>query len=45
MLIHAMSDIHGFYDAFRTALKKIDLSGDNKIIFLGSSMMERIIII
>lgn len=35
MLIHAMSDIHGFYDAFRTALKKVDLSGDNKIIFLG----------
>lgn len=35
MLIHSMSDIHGFLEVFQTALKKVDLSGDNKIVFLG----------
>ncbi|MBQ2882956.1 MAG: metallophosphoesterase [Alphaproteobacteria bacterium] len=35
MLIYSMSDIHGFLEAFQSALKKVDLSGENKIVFLG----------
>ena len=33
-----MSDIHGFSDAFVTALDKVDLSGQNKLILLGDYM-------
>ncbi len=35
MKIYAMSDIHGCFDAFESALSLIDLSGDNKLILLG----------
>ena len=30
-----MSDIHGFIGAFKDALRKVDLSGENKLILLG----------
>ncbi len=33
--IYAMSDIHGCCDALEHALSLVDLSGDNKLIFLG----------
>lgn len=32
---YMMSDIHGFLEAFETALKKTDLSGKNQLILLG----------
>ncbi len=35
MTIYAASDIHGHLDALEQALEKIDLSGDNRLIFLG----------
>lgn len=35
MKIYCMSDIHGDLQAFGTALKKVDLSGDNMLILLG----------
>jgi len=35
MKIYAMSDIHGYLDAFEQALENIDLSGDNMLILLG----------
>lgn len=35
MLIYALSDIHGHRTALEQALKRIDLSGDNKLLFLG----------
>ena len=35
MKVYAMSDIHGYLHEFETALKKIDLSGDNLLILLG----------
>lgn len=35
MKIYAMSDIHGCLDALKNKLELIDLSGDNKIVFLG----------
>ena len=38
MKIYVMSDIHGFSDAFITALGKVDLSGQNKLILLGDYM-------
>ena len=38
MKIYVMSDIHGFSDAFVTALDKVDLSGQNKLILLGDYM-------
>lgn len=30
-----MSDIHGFYEAFETALNKVDFSGENQLFLLG----------
>ena len=30
-----MSDIHGFYEAFETALGKVDFSGENQLFLLG----------
>lgn len=35
MRIYAMSDIHGWMDAFEDALALVDLSGDAKLILLG----------
>ena len=35
MKIYAISDIHGYLPEFETALSKIDLSSDNKLILLG----------
>lgn len=35
MIIYAMSDIHGCYEAFDAALELVDLSGDNKLLLLG----------
>ncbi len=35
MLIYAISDIHGHFSALEQALAGIDLSGDNRLIFLG----------
>ena len=35
MKIYAMSDIHGHLDCLNENLKYVDLSGDNKIVFLG----------
>jgi hypothetical protein len=35
MYIYAMGNIKGFYDLFEEALSLIDLSGDNKLVFLG----------
>ncbi len=35
MLIYAVSDIHGHLDALERVLAKIDLSGENRLIFLG----------
>ena len=34
-MIYAMSDIHGCYKALEERMKLVDLSGDNRIIFLG----------
>ncbi len=34
-MIYAMSDIHGCIDALKQKLELVDLSGDNRIIFLG----------
>ncbi len=34
-MIYAMSDIHGCLDALKEKMKLVDLSGDNRIIFLG----------
>lgn len=34
-MIYAMSDIHGCLNALREKLVHVDLSGDNKMIFLG----------
>ena len=33
--IYALSDIHGYLDILKETMKKVDLSGDNKLIFLG----------
>ncbi|MCR5654249.1 MAG: metallophosphoesterase [Lachnospiraceae bacterium] len=35
MKIYAMSDIHGYIDELIKNMKYVDLSGDNKIVFLG----------
>ncbi len=35
MIIYAMSDIHGCYEAFDAALELVDLSGGNKLLLLG----------
>ena len=32
-----MSDIHGFYEAFETALNKVDFSGENQLFLLGDN--------
>ena len=34
-MIYAMSDIHGCLDELKEKLELVDLSGDNRIIFLG----------
>ena len=34
-MIYAMSDIHGFTDLFQRNLKRIDLSGENRLVLLG----------
>lgn len=34
-MIYAMSDIHGFLDIFQENLKRIDLSGENRLMLLG----------
>lgn len=34
-MIYAMSDIHGCLDALEKKMKYVDLSGDNRLIFLG----------
>ena len=34
-MIYAMSDIHGFADIFQKNLKRIDLSGENRLVLLG----------
>ena len=34
-MIYAMSDIHGFADIFQENLKRIDLSGENRLVLLG----------
>jgi len=34
-MIYAMSDIHGCYKALEERMKLVDLSGENRIIFLG----------
>ena len=34
-MIYAMSDIHGCLDALKEKMKLVDLSGKNRIIFLG----------
>lgn len=33
--IYALADIHGYLDILKEAMKKVELSGDNKLIFLG----------
>lgn len=33
--IYALSDIHGYIDLLQEKMKKVDLSGNNKLIFLG----------
>lgn len=35
MQIYAISDVHGHFEALERALEKIDLSGNNRLIFLG----------
>ena len=34
-MIYAMSDIHGFLDIFQENVRRIDLSGENRLILLG----------
>lgn len=34
-MIYAISDIHGYLDAFADSLKRIDLSGGNRLVLLG----------
>ncbi|MCR4902871.1 MAG: metallophosphoesterase [Butyrivibrio sp.] len=34
-MIYALSDIHGCFDELKEKMKDVDLSGDNRIIFLG----------
>lgn len=34
-MIYAMSDIHGFAVIFQENLKRIDLSGENRLVLLG----------
>ena len=34
-MLYAMSDIHGYLDALKQKLELVDLSGNNRIIFLG----------
>ena len=38
MKIYAMSDIHGFIGAFLSALEKVGLGGDNKLVLLGDHL-------
>lgn len=33
--IYALTDIHGYFDILKETMKKVDLSDDNKLIFLG----------
>ncbi len=34
-MIYAISDIHGCYDELKEKMKNVDLSGNNRVIFLG----------
>lgn len=34
-IIYALTDIHGYLDILKETMKKVDLSDDNKLIFLG----------
>ena len=37
-MIYAMSDIHGCIDKLKEMMKKVDLTGNNRIVFLGDYM-------
>lgn len=34
-MIYAMSDIHGFLSVLKENMKKVDLSGDNRLVLCG----------
>lgn len=38
--IYALSDIHGYLDILKETMKKVDLSSNNKLIFLGDYIDE-----